>query len=120
MIIKNLTDTEVTFTIKKLSDNAEFIIKLMPNASTDIDNRYIITDCPPECLEASQDIVEESDVVEVIEAPSPEIIDEVEDEVVEDKDDDEPEPTEFICEECGQEFASARALAMHKSRSHKE
>lgn len=124
-IFYNEKDVEVEILIKELISGTEYKVKVRPHSSTVIERGYMLVsnkeeikkeviESPEETIEESEELVEEQE--EIIEDPT-EVLEESPEEIVE-----EPETLsdKFICDICGQEYASARSLAAHKARSHKE
>lgn len=123
MIIKNLTKKTQKLWIKNIftGDTAEVDVlateprelgrAFIPDKSMmkDFDQRFEMVGYPrQQIVEKEQVIVQESIQEEIMDPP------------VEETQEPETLESKFICDICGEEFASARGLTAHKNRSHKE
>ena len=121
----NERDVEVEILIKELISGTDYKVKVRPHSSTVIERGYMLIsnkeEIKEEVIESSEEIIEKPEELveeqeEIIGEPT-KVLEESSEEVIE-----EPETLsdKFICDICGQEYASARSLAAHKARSHKE
>lgn len=124
MILKNLTSTLKEFEVRDITSSQIFKCYLQPHGTVEIERMILVN---PDALEGIEI------VGQIIRAPRTPVVEELtisEDtpsdvapsEEGETKDPEEPTPSmnedKFICDECGAEFASAKGLTAHKSRSH--
>lgn len=133
MKVRNLTPEVQELKIVEIAGGREFTIYVEGNSCTDIVEACIqdtskigkvfeIVGLP---IFDSTKSIEEPEIPQTPEEITPvEEIKEPEKEVIESESEDSAEPSiaseKFICDICGAEFASARGLNSHKSRSHVE
>lgn len=119
MKVTNLTDKVQEILVKEYV-GGEYTIYLEPHGSTDVEGGYVVED------EGTKGISVEKKTPVVPQTPkevpieSPKVIPETPAEVEPEEEEEELGSTsdQYVCEECGAEFASARGLASHKSKAH--
>lgn len=124
MIIKNLTSNTQEIKLRAIvGDDREYSIYIKPNSMTDIDRVVILNKKALGGLVEIDGVVEEVVATEVVESQGQQdtgVSESIEIKETEVKEEQKETPVDdkFVCDICGAEFASARALSAHRNKTH--